>query len=97
MLKPANGGCSAFHRVSVLQNVRKRQPKAARRWLLLHGEDDACVPLRSSEMLHAALTAANVPSELRALTSFGHGDFILKISLDCDACQVFRALDGFCV
>jgi acetyl esterase/lipase len=42
-------------------------------FLILHGDRDAVVPLHQSELLHAALRKAEVPSELRVQPGAGHG------------------------
>jgi acetyl esterase/lipase len=42
-------------------------------FLILHGEDDALVPLQQSEILHQALVAAGVESELVVVKGGAHG------------------------
>lgn len=42
-------------------------------FLILHGERDGVVPLRQSEVLHAQLQAAGVPSTLVVVRNAGHG------------------------
>jgi len=43
-------------------------------FLILHGDQDRLVPHHQSELLHAALTAARVPSQMITITGAGHGD-----------------------
>ena len=43
-------------------------------FLILHGDQDRLVPHHQSELLHAALTAARVPSQMLTITGAGHGD-----------------------
>jgi acetyl esterase/lipase len=40
---------------------------------IAHGTEDTVVPPEHSELLHAALQAAGVPSELRLVPGAGHG------------------------
>ena len=42
-------------------------------FLIMHGEEDTTVPINQSELLHAALTAAGVPSEFVRIPKSGHG------------------------
>jgi acetyl esterase/lipase len=42
-------------------------------FLIVHGDKDPLVPLGQSEILHAALTKAGVPSELVVVEGGGHG------------------------
>ncbi|MGQ9575436.1 MAG: alpha/beta hydrolase fold domain-containing protein [Thermoguttaceae bacterium] len=65
--------------------VRENRPKAAQAnpityvtpddppFLIIHGEEDRTVPINQSELLHAALTKAGVPSEFVRLAGAGHG------------------------
>ena len=41
--------------------------------LILHGDRDGDVPLRQSERLYEALTAAGAPAELIVVEGAGHG------------------------
>ena len=42
-------------------------------FLLLHGDNDLLVPFQQSELLHRALLAAGVASDLRIIPGAGHG------------------------
>ena len=42
-------------------------------FLIMHGEEDDVVPIGQSELLHAALEKAGVPSKLQRIPDAGHG------------------------
>ncbi len=42
-------------------------------FLIMHGDKDELVPLGQSELLHAALEKAGVPSRLNVVPGAGHG------------------------
>lgn len=54
-------------------------------FLILHGDQDGLVPLNQSELLHAALGKAGVPSELVVFKGAGHGDAEFRKQLTADA------------
>jgi acetyl esterase/lipase len=47
-------------------------------FLLIHGAKDSLVPVEQSRILHEALRAAGVESELRVMEDEGHGNAILR-------------------
>jgi acetyl esterase/lipase len=47
--------------------------QSAAPFLIMHGDRDELVPLQQSEILHAALKRAGVPSTLRVFRGAGHG------------------------
>jgi len=47
-------------------------------FLIIHGRDDTLVPVAQSELLHAALSAAGVPSTLLLFDHLSHSDAALR-------------------
>ena len=71
--------------LAILANPITHITKDAPPFLILQGDKDPLVAAEQSELLHAALAKAGVPSELVIFQGAGHGDGEFRKQLANDA------------